>query len=208
MHDYCVRTLIIESEWGGSEFDFNKPMSLHDISSMLKVFNFRPEGITESKGIARIFHPGPFLDVYDLESQLISASIVCSHESKVVIEGPNDFCPVLANFASICNEVEYATKTSSVGGTVPEGAEEKTEQSNQTPEGDQLHAIDSEVTCGHPVIQCEGKQTDTGRDPEYIQTHYTGDEMSGTELSKWHFWTSTFILWGVVYLVVRSLMGY
>lgn len=180
MHDYCVRTLIIESEWGGSEFYLNKPMSLHDIFSMLKAFCFRPEGITESKGVARVFHPGSFLDVYDLELQLISASIICGCKSKVVKE-PNDFCPVLANFASICNEVEHATKTSRVGGTVPEGTEETEEQSREAPESNQLHVVDIKNISGHPVIQFRQEQTETGGDSEHVPAHYARDEMTGNE---------------------------
>lgn len=206
MHDYCVQTLIIESEWGGSEFHLNEPMSLHDIFSMLKVFSFRPEGITESRGVARVFHPGGFLDVYDLESQLISSSIVCGCKSKVV-EEPNDFCPVLANFASLCNEVHDDTKASSVGGAVPKGTEETEEQSGETPEGDRLHAIDCKTTCGHSVVQCEERQAETGGDSEHVSAHHAGDEMSNSHiaLSDWHYWVNVFTWWGVMYLVTKDI---
>lgn len=185
-----VNTLLIESEWGESKFFFREPMCLHDIFATLKALGFRPEMLTEAMGVARVFHPGSFLDVYDLESQLISASIVCGCKSKVV-EEPNDFCPVIANFASICNEVEHATKTSRVGGAVPKGTEETKEQGGETLEGDQFHAADSKDYCGYPSLQREEEQADSGRDPEHVSAHHARNEVTFS----WWIWIILLALW-------------
>lgn len=129
MHNFHAHTLIIESEWGESKFFFRKSMCLHDISATLKALNFRPEILTESGGIARTYHPGLFSDIVELEERLIPLNVVDHYKSNV-IDTPNDVCPILVDFASLCNEVHDDTKTSGMGGAVSKGTEEKANQSD------------------------------------------------------------------------------
>ena len=184
-----VHTLIIESEYGESEFHFNEPMCLNSVYDMLVSLGSRPEVITEAKGTTRAYYPWLFVDIFELETKLLETGVFDNYESGIT-EAPNNLCPALANLATLCDESnkcyeevirEHDKETSSVGGAVSEGTEEKEEQRNQIAKSDQLHPLDIGDVSRRSPAQCHQGQGKAGGDTGDIQAHHAGDEMTGNE---------------------------